>query len=920
MDTVAATGAGASPFEPSQWGDFFSYLLLPCHTQRSEEWMRERVDQLKSQVHHMFDAGSAMSAADTLMLVDALERLGIDNLFQEEIDKALCRVHSGDLEFGSSEELHIVALRFRLLRQHGLFVSTDVFDKYIDGTGTLSIDLISDPRGLLSLYNAAHMAVPGEDVLDHVISFTRSHLMAIKGSLAFPLSDQITRALYIPLPRYMHHLETMHYITEYKKEELHNATVLELATVYYNITRSLYLKELRAFSLWWKRFYEDIKLTYARDRAVETYFWGFGIFQGVGNSRGRIMYSKTVALLTLMDDTYDVHATFEECEKLNEAIQIWDQSAASILPEYLREYYIKTLKCFNEFEDILESDEKFRFSYIQKAIMLFSTYYLEEAKWCNENYMPCFKDQVELSIKTAGEPVLALAALMAMDNDAMKDSLEWANGVPDMLNAKGRKNKNDMASSLECYMNEYGTTRDEATTILKAMVEHAWRRINQACMEIDRALLPAVKFAAVNQAKTSQILYCDGKDAFTFGGDLVGLVTSLFLKPVPPRLLPVRAPASAASPSPREPHAGGASASPRAPWDGGALPARAPAAWRRVRGGALARVRDGARSRQRRASRGEVVGFEVDERGRGSELGVAPTAGKRLRGDPARVHRMGLPAVRPPPPPLGPCRWLPHVFLVHPSEFRVQSFFTGGGCSHPSSAGASPVAVAAPPAETASSGESIGRRRRAHPHRHSDAAEQVRAVAGARRDVVAVGKGNKSKCRMRSEEWMRERVDQLKSQVHHMFDAGSAMSAADTLMLVDALERLGIDNLFQEEIDEALHRVHSGDLEFGSTEELHIVTLRFRLLRQHGLFVSTDVFDKYIDDSTGTLSTDLIADPRGLLSLDNAAHMAVPGEDVLDHVISFTRSHGYQRQPCISVVRSDLPCALHPSSPIHASP
>ncbi|KAJ1275673.1 hypothetical protein BS78_05G153900 [Paspalum vaginatum] len=255
-----------------------------------------------------------------------------------------------------------------------------------------------------------------------------------------------------------------------------------------------------------------------------------------------------IALLTLMDDTYDAHATFEECEKLNEAIQMWDKSAASILPEYLQEFYIKTLDCFNEFEDILEPGEKFRVSYLQKAFMLLSKYYLEEAKWCNENYMPCFKDQVELSIKSAAAPVLALSALMGMGNDATKDSLEWVNGVPDTLNAageigrllndisafkKGRKNKNDVASSLECYMEENGTTGDEATTVLKAMVEHAWRRINQACMVIDRALLPAVKFAVVNQSKTNEILYCDGQDAYTFGGDVVGLVTSLFLKPVP---------------------------------------------------------------------------------------------------------------------------------------------------------------------------------------------------------------------------------------------------------------------------------------------------------------------------------------------------------------------------------------------------
>ncbi|WVZ89396.1 LOW QUALITY PROTEIN: hypothetical protein U9M48_035810 [Paspalum notatum var. saurae] len=257
----------------------------------------------------------------------------------------------------------------------------------------------------------------------------------------------------------------MHYINEYEKEEAHNATVLELATVYYNITRSLHLKELRAFCLPIKllskspannyRLYEDVKLTYSWDRAVEMYFFSFRVFQGVGNSQGRIMFSKAIALLSLMDDTYDAHTTFEECEKLNKAIQIWDKSAASIVPEYLREFYINTLKSFNEFEDILESGEKFRVSYLQKEVnevyitferlrvfslvqfMLFSKYYLEEAKWCNENYMPFFKGQVELSIKTAGAPVLALAALMGMGNDATEDTFEWASGVPDMFNAAG---------------------------------------------------------------------------------------------------------------------------------------------------------------------------------------------------------------------------------------------------------------------------------------------------------------------------------------------------------------------------------------------------------------------------------------------------------------------------------------------------
>jgi hypothetical protein len=52
-----------------------------------------------------------------------------------------------------------------------------------------------------------------------------------------------------------------------------------------------------------------VKLNYARDRLVENYFWTCGVF------------AKTFGLSSLMDDTYDVYATVEECHILNDAIQ-----------------------------------------------------------------------------------------------------------------------------------------------------------------------------------------------------------------------------------------------------------------------------------------------------------------------------------------------------------------------------------------------------------------------------------------------------------------------------------------------------------------------------------------------------------------------------------------------------------------------
>ncbi|KAL6648102.1 hypothetical protein ACP70R_012326 [Stipagrostis hirtigluma subsp. patula] len=313
------TAATAGAFEPCAWGDFFVTYTPPL-SRRSEKQMKERMDHLKLELRRMFEAGTGTSTADTVTLVDTLERLGIDNHFREEINTALRRVHNDNLE--SYHDLHIVALRFRLLRQHGFWVSADVFDKFKDHTGRFCPDLTScDSRSLLSLYSAAHMATPGEEVLDEAISFSKRHLESMRGKLKSPMADQVSRALDIPLPRFPKRLETMHYIAEYEQEAAHNASLLELARLEFNLARSCHLKELRDLTLWWKDLYHNVKLSYARDRLVENYFWTCCVFHEEEYSRARMMFAKTFGLLSLMDDTYDVYATLEECHQLNEAIQ-----------------------------------------------------------------------------------------------------------------------------------------------------------------------------------------------------------------------------------------------------------------------------------------------------------------------------------------------------------------------------------------------------------------------------------------------------------------------------------------------------------------------------------------------------------------------------------------------------------------------
>lgn len=91
----------------------------------------------------MFQA--CKNAVEKMNLVDVIQRLGVEHHFEEQITT----------EF-NSPSLHEVALRFRLLRQQGFGVSADEFDKFKNEDGSFISGITNDPKGLLSLYNAAN--------------------------------------------------------------------------------------------------------------------------------------------------------------------------------------------------------------------------------------------------------------------------------------------------------------------------------------------------------------------------------------------------------------------------------------------------------------------------------------------------------------------------------------------------------------------------------------------------------------------------------------------------------------------------------------------------------------------------------------------------------------------------------------------
>jgi hypothetical protein len=129
-----------------------------------------------------------------------------------------------------------------------VFRLADVFQKFKGEDGSFKEVITTEPNLLLSLYNAAYTFTHRELELEEAISFARHHLESLAPSLASPLAEQVKRSLILPLPRTYKRLEALRYMPEYKQEDGHNPTLLELAKLEFNLLQPVHLKELKAIT------------------------------------------------------------------------------------------------------------------------------------------------------------------------------------------------------------------------------------------------------------------------------------------------------------------------------------------------------------------------------------------------------------------------------------------------------------------------------------------------------------------------------------------------------------------------------------------------------------------------------------------------------------------------------------------------
>ncbi|XP_052178519.1 (-)-germacrene D synthase-like [Diospyros lotus] len=528
-------------FHPTVWGDHFlayaSSQVLDAKAQQQHEQLR---DELRK----------TLSRAASADLIDAIQRLGVAYHFESEIEATLQRMHrtwhhhrlgdAGDSVYGT-------ALTFRLLRQHGFPLSSDVFNELKGTDGQFKEFLTRDVEALLSLYEAAHLRVRGEDVLDELVAFTTAQLESALPDLGHALAGKVILALNQPIGTGLTRLEARSYISLFDPKGHDDTLLLEFAKLDFNMLQKLHQRELSEITRWWKDLDVPKKLPFARDRVVELYFWVMGLYFEPHYQLGRRILTKVMALTSIIDDTYDTYGTFEELALFTDAVEKWHVGATRQLPEYMRFCYEALLDVYNMIEEeMAKQGRSYVIDYAKLAMKKLVKAYFEEAKWLHQGYTPTMEEYMRVALVTSGYEMISTNSFVGMGDLATQEAFDWVSSCPlivrassvigrlmnDMVGHKFEQERGHVASSVECYMEQYGASEEEAVVELKKQVGEAWKDINAGMLQPTKVAMPLL-VRVLNLARATNVTYSHGDGYTDSVTKLKDIITSLFVQAVP---------------------------------------------------------------------------------------------------------------------------------------------------------------------------------------------------------------------------------------------------------------------------------------------------------------------------------------------------------------------------------------------------
>ncbi|KAK1426562.1 hypothetical protein QVD17_15238 [Tagetes erecta] len=383
---------------------------------------------------------------------------------------------------------------FRILRQKGFPVLADVFESYIGKDSKFMENVKYDIKGLMELYEASHLCIEGENILDEAAIFS-SHML--QKTLSF-LDDKEARMVRYTLENPHRRNFTWFNLLNSSKDT--DDTILkELAQLNYTMVKSINKMEINEILRWCKDIGLEQDLNLARNQPLKWYIVPMVSLPNPTLSQQRIDLTKIVSLIYIIDDIFDIYGTLDELTLLTEAINMWDIKAIDQLPYYMKSSVKAVYDTTNEIASKVYEQHGFNpIKSLQQSWVTLCEAFLLEAKWFASRHIPKSDEYLKNGMVSSGVQVFLVHMFFLLGDGVCKENANLIDNnhgivssvskilrLSDDLEPDQDDNIQDDhdGSYIKCLLMEHEHCSNEIVREhVKKMISDTWKRLNKECL------------------------------------------------------------------------------------------------------------------------------------------------------------------------------------------------------------------------------------------------------------------------------------------------------------------------------------------------------------------------------------------------------------------------------------------------------
>ncbi|CAJ1961468.1 unnamed protein product [Sphenostylis stenocarpa] len=456
---------------------------------------------------HLFQKLISEDSMEILHVVDIIQRLGIEHHFEGEIEAVLQKQHSifsthlSDL--ANNHKLYELALQFRLLRQRGRHVHAatnfngcaDVFDSLKSNKREFREKYGEDVKSLIALHEATQLSIEGEDSLDDAGNLSRQLLHAwLKRHKEHHEAMYVANTLQHPLHYGLSRFRDRSIVLSDYKTKKEWRCLEELAEINSCIVRLMNQNEIIQVYKWWKDLGMAREENFSTYQPLKWYIWPMACFTDPRFSEQRIELTKSISLIYLIDDIFDVYGTLDQLTLFTDAVNRWELAGTEELPDFMKICLSVLYDVTNDFAQMIYKRHGLNpIETLKRSWVHLLNAFLEEAHWLNGGHLARSEEYLKNGIVSTGVHVVLVHAFFLLDHSINMETVAIMDNFPQIVHSvakilrlsddlEGAKNheKGLDGSYLDCYMNEHqNVSAEEAKRHVVHMISCEWKRLNR---------------------------------------------------------------------------------------------------------------------------------------------------------------------------------------------------------------------------------------------------------------------------------------------------------------------------------------------------------------------------------------------------------------------------------------------------------